>query len=753
MNRMSLVVRRSLLAVLAGALVVALALGAAVLWYMPQLPELDKVLQYQPRQPLQVYTRDGVEIAQFGAERRQFTPIAQIPRRMQDALLAVEDARFREHRGIDPIGVARAIVANLSGGMPQGASTITQQVARTFFLSSRRTAERKLKEALLALRIEQQLSKDQILELYMNQIYLGQRSYGFAAAAQTYFGKPLAELSTAEMAMLAGLPQNPAFANPVSNPERARNRQLVVLARMRATGAIDEAEYQAARAEKLVIRSPLQVALHAEHVAEMARQTVVERLGTEVYNTGVRVYTSLLAPDQKAARDAVRRAVLAYDQRQAWRGPEDLETLPDGVTDLNQAAAQLLKDHRDDEDLRVALVTRVEPGRVDVVLATGEPVQLGGDALRWAQRGLQPNAPAALAVQRGSVIRVLRRPDGRWTISQWPEVQAAFVSLEPATGRVRSLVGGFDFASRPFNHATQAWRQPGSSFKPMLYSAALEHGVMPSTLVDDTPLTLPGDERNRSWQPQNSDNRFDGPLALREGLAKSKNLVSIRVLQQIGVPTAREWLGRFGLDADRQPDNLTLALGTGSTTPLQLAAAYGVIANGGYRVAPRLIERIEDAQGNVLWEAEEAMPPGELERVIPARNAFVVRSMLQTVTSRGTAAAVQQRLKRPDLYGKTGTTNEAVDAWFAGFQPTVTAVAWMGYDDPRSLGERESGGGLALPIWVDALGPVLRDVPVSRDVAPDGVEWIDGDWRYTEFAGGGQVEHIGGDSVETAVVR
>ena len=729
-------VRRLLLAFAALVLLAAIALTGTVLWLRPQLPELDKVTDYQPRQPLQVYTRDGVEIAQFGTERRLFTPIWQIPRRMQDALLAVEDARFREHAGIDPIGVARAALATLSGGMPQGASTITQQVARTFFLSSRRTAERKLKEALLALRIEEQLTKDQILELYMNQIYLGQRSYGFAAAAQTYFGKTLADLTVAETAMLAGLPQNPAFANPVTNPERARRRQLLVLRRMLTMRVIDDAEYAAALTEKLNLRSPLQVSLHAEHVAEMARLAVVERLGEGAYSQGIRVYTSLLSKDQRAARDAVRRGVLAFEQRQRWRGPEDQETLPDDVRDVTQAATQLLKDHRDDEDLRVGLVTQSSPQSTDVVLANGETVQLGSEQMRWGV-----TKPAAVTLKRGDVIRVARRTDGRWSIGQWPEVQSAFVSLEPATGRIRALVGGFDFSAQPFNHATQAWRQPGSSVKPFLYSAALEHGVMPATIVDDEPLPEPSNAApgSKPWQPQNSDGKFDGPMTLREALARSKNLVSIRVLQQVGVQPARDWLTRFGLDADKQPSNLTLALGSGSTTPLQLASAYGVLANGGYRVAPRLIERIEDAQGKILYEAEEPMPPGELERVIPARNAFVTRSLLQSVTSHGTAALAQLRLKRPDIYGKTGTTNEAVDAWFAGFQPSVAAVAWMGYDEPKSLGQRESGGGLALPIWIDALQPVLRDILVSPEVAPDGVQQVDGDWRYDEWADGGYV--------------
>lgn len=764
------------------ALLAVLAIAGAAAWYYPQLPALDKVTAYQPRQPLQVLTRDGVAIAQFGAERRQFTPIAAIPTRLQDALLAVEDSRFRTHRGIDWRGVARAVVANLTGGMPQGASTITQQVARTFFLSSRRTVERKVKEALLAMKIEEQLSKDEILELYMNQIYLGHRAYGFAAAAQVYFGKPLAELSVAECAMLAGLPQNPAFANPITNLARATQRQRVVLARMHDTGVIDEATLAAARAEKLVIRSPLVVDVHAEHVAEMARQLVVERFGEAAYSEGLKVQTTLVAGEQQAAWRSLRAALLAHDRRQAWRGPEDLETLPDDEAAAELVAGQALKEHRDDEMLRVGIVMAVSAQEVQVRLASGELVSLRGEGLRWARPALAATAPRTIALVRGAIVRVQQsdKPgDTSWAISQWPQTEGALVAMDTDTGRIRALVGGFDFNRQPFNHVTQAWRQPGSAFKPLLYSAALEQGVMPATQVNDAPWTGGG-----GWDPQNSDGQFAGPLSLRRALALSKNLVSIRVLEQIGVPTARAWSGRFGLDPARQPDNLTLALGAGSVTPMQLVGAYATLANGGYRVAPRLIERVTDPQGKVLFEAPEppelADPPPPIpsaaaasaapaassasapataaepaampadpasavagQRVIPARNAFVVGSLLQEVTRSGTAARVQATLKRPDLFGKTGTTNDAVDAWFAGYQPRIAAVAWVGYDTPRSLGQRESGGGLALPVWLGYMAVALKAQPVVEPPVPPGVSERDGDWRYDEWADGGWVQRIG----------
>ena len=705
-----------------------------------ELPPIDRIVQYQPRLPLQVVTADGVEIAQFGAERRIYVPLARIPKRLQDAVLAVEDTRFREHSGIDPKGMARAVLSMMTGGMKQGASTITQQLVRTMLLTQRFTPERKAKEILLALQVEKALSKDRILEIYLNEIFLGQRAYGFAAAAQTYFGKPLERLSLAETALLAGLPQNPHYANPVVNRQRAVARQQVVLERMRVTGVITQTEWAAARAEKLDIRSPLEVAVPAGHVAEMARRAVVERFGTEAYTQGLRVVTSLRAAEQRTAREAVRRAVLEHDRRTPWRGPEDVEDLPagDGPA-LEQAAAQALKAHRDDEQLRVAIVLQATPREVRVQLATGERLTLTGEALRRVAPGLVPKAPAALALRRGAIVRVMRVPTASapWALVQWPEAQAAFVALDPTTGRIRALVGGFDFARQPFNHATQAWRQPGSSFKPLLYSAALEQGVMPATVVDDLPFTAAN-----GWSPQNSDGRFDGPMTVRQALAKSKNLVSVRVAQQVGAGPVREWAGRLGLDPARQPDNLTLALGTGSVTPLQMARAYATFANGGWRVDPVLVERITDAQGRVLFEAPPAAPLAEEARVLPARNVFVTTSLLQDVTRVGTAARAQATLARGDLYGKTGTTDDAVDAWFAGFHPSVAAVAWVGYSEPRSLGERESGGGLALPIWIDYMATALKGVPEAPLDPPAGVLKIDQDWVYEEWALGGWLERL-----------
>ena len=721
------------------------------------VPDLDRAIHYRPKLPLQVMTADGVEIATFGAERRQFVPIERIPKLMQDAVIAVEDARFREHNGIDPKGMARAAVALVTGGMRQGASTITQQVARVFFLEQKFTPERKSQEILIALELEKKLSKDKILELYMNEIFLGQRAYGFAAASQTYFGKPLDKLTVAETAMLAGLPQNPHFANPITNLERAIKRQRIVLERMRVTGVITDAQQTKARADKLVFKAPGQGVLHAGHVAEMARLAVVERFGDKAYTSGIRVTTSLRAADQRAAWTAVRRGVLAHDRKGAWRGVEDTEALPPGDgAELEAAAARALKNHRDDETLRVAIVLAATAKEVRVQLASGERLTLGGDSLRWAQAALAPKAKAPLAMKRGAIVRVTqdtapstaKGPPGKsWSIAQWPQAEAAFVAVEPGSGRVRALVGAFSFDRQPFNHVTQAYRQPGSAIKPLLYSAALEHGVMPGSVIDDAPYTAAN-----GWSPANSDGQFLGPLTLRDALAKSRNAVSVRVVQHSGVAASREWLQRFGLDAARQPDNLTLALGTGSVTPMQMAQAYGVIANGGWLLPPVVIERITDAQGKVLFDAPDAAAKGEETRVVPARNAYLTASLLGEVTKSGTAARASQQLKRSDLFGKTGTTNDAVDAWFAGFQPSLVAVAWMGYGEPRSLGQGETGGGLALPIWIDFMATALKGVPLATLTAPAGLMKSGDDWLYDEWAVQGHVQHIAADgSVQRAM--
>lgn len=736
--------RRALWALLALSLAGALALGATVLVLLPQLPDTSSLANYKPKQPLRVYTADGVEIGGFGHEKREYLRIEQFPKLMRDSLLAVEDSRFYEHPGIDVIGVLRAIVANATGGRTQGASTITQQVARTFFLTRERTLSRKLKEALLSLRIEQQLSKDQILELYMNQIYLGARTYGFAEAARTYFGKPIQELSVAECAMLAGLPQNPAYANPIKSPKRAKDRQLVVLARMRAEGVIDDIVYAAAKGEKLDVRNPGEADVHGEYVAEMARAQVYAQYGESTYTSGMKVVTTLRAADQQAGWKAVRKTLIDRELRLAWRGPEAQEDLPADLSDQDPAVAQLLADHDDDETLRVGIVTQASPKRVTVVLASGDVVVVSGRGLRQAQSGLSAKARTHQRVTRGSVVRLIQLGQD-WVITQWPQAEGALVAMDPHDGRIRALVGGFDFQRNQFNHVTQGWRQPGSTYKPFLYSAALENGVMPETLINDAPLSDVG-----NWTPSNADGSAEGPMPLHTALAKSKNLVSIRLVQLMGPEAARQWTGHFGFDVAKQPANLTLALGSGSTTVMQMAGAYAVIANGGLSVNPVLIQRIQDGQGKVVFEAK-LTPADESQRVIPARNAFVTSTLLNEVTRSGTAAKAQAQLRRPDLYGKTGTTNDVVDAWFAGFQPNLVAVVWFGYDTPRSLGTQASGGSLALPAWIQFMGTALRGEPVRTLSPPEGVVSLPTGWRYSEWAEGGFLAELGLD--ETPIDR
>jgi penicillin-binding protein 1A len=727
-----------------------LALIAAIVVVSAQLPELDEITHYQPRQPLEIMTRDGVELAQFGPERRRFMPLAEFPKVLQDALISTEDADFRSHNGVSLKGIARAFFSNLVHRRREGASTITQQVARGFFLSRKQTYSRKFAEVLLALKIERALSKDQILELYMNQIYLGQHAYGFEAASLTYFGKPSKQLTIAEAAMLAGLPKNPGGADPTEHFEKARTRQMVVLLRMHETGAISDAEYAAAKAQPLKITGHWTPPVNAEYLAEMVRQAVVQRFGEAAYSQGLKVTTSLIAADQDAAQAAVRRGVIDFDRRQAYRGPEDNEDLPADDADIDAAAAAALHDHADDDDLRVAVVTHAGPKEIVAILASGETLHLTGDALRGVQSALKPKAAPDLAIERGAIIRVIRTAGdpstkSEWRVTQWPDVEGALVSLDSSTGQVRALVGGFDFSHSQFNHVTSAWRQPGSSFKPFIYSAALEHGIQPATEIMDAPISIDDSlTGGRHWDPKDDDEPLNGPISLRAALAKSKNLVSIRVVQNLGIATVRDWASRFGFAPEKHPDNLTIALGAGSVTPMQMARAYSTFANGGYAVTPRFIEKITDAKGKVLFQAPPLpAAPAEDQRVIPARNAFVLSSLLNEVARTGTAAKAQATLKRPDIYGKTGTTNDAVDTWFAGFQPRLTTVVWMGRDDNSSLGAREFGATLALPIWIDYMRVAIKAEPVVNPATPDGVQAVQGDWLYDEFVGGGYIAQLG----------
>lgn len=724
------------------ALAAALVAGYLLLFIAPKLPALDVITDYRPKIPLRVYTADQALIGEFGEEHRDFVPIKEIPDMMKKALLAIEDSRFYDHGGIDYIRMLGAARSNLSGGFRQGGSTITMQVARNFFLTRDKVVSRKLNEVMLAYKIEAALSKDQILELYMNQIYLGQRSFGFSSAARTYFGKTLDQLSIAEMAMLAGLPQNPARHNPAVNPKRARLRQQTVLKRLRELDYITPAQYAQAQNEPLRVKARGQAFdTHAEYVAELARQAVYAEFKEETYTRGIRVTTTILKADQDAAYESLRRNVLAYDQRHGYRGPETFIELPADPDEREDAIDEALQKRPASDRLIAAVVTDASAHAVRAETASGESIVIDGDGLRFAAPALASGAKAGLKLRPGAVIRVTQDQQRGWAISQLPQVAAAFVSIDAASGAYHALVGGFDFNLQQFNHVTQAWRQPGSSMKPFIYSAALEKGLSPGTLINDAPLDLGGGADG--WSPQNDDGVYDGPITMRVALAQSKNVASVRILRAISVPYARSHLEKFGFDPARQPSNLTLTLGTGAVTPLQLAGAYATFANGGYRVQPYLIARITDARGAVLSETRP--PAQEGARVLDARNAFMIDSMLRDVTHSGTGAAAGRQLGRDDIAGKTGTTSDAVDGWFAGYGGGIVGVAWMGYDDPKSLGGREFGATLALPIWIDYMRTALaRRAPLERP-QPPGLAHVDGDWMYEEFGDSGAVRTLGLD--------
>ncbi len=741
--------RGSVMMVLLG-LATAFAIGISALvgislaLIYPNLPSLDVLTDYRPKVPLRVFTEDGALIGEFGEERRNPVRIKDVPTVMKQAILAAEDDRFYQHGGIDIMGIFRAAISNLtSGGKKQGASTITQQVARNFFLSSEKTWTRKLYEVLLSFKIEANLSKDQILELYINQIYLGQRAYGFASAAQIYFGKPLRDITAAEAAMLAGLPKAPSAYNPVVNPKRAYARQHYILGRMNSLGFITDKEYDTALKETLAVKaSASEFSVHAEYVAEAARVMAAEQFKDDVYTRGINVYTTLLKGDQQAAYQAVRRGILAFEKRQAYRGPEGFVELEGNTAEVDALIDDALIEHPDADELLSAVVLEATPKSLKISRSKNEVVTMTGDSIRMALPWLAADAPANRKLKRGAIVRVMKTGGDKFEIIQMPEVESAFVSVSSADGAIRSMVGGFDFGKNKFNHVTQAWRQPGSSFKPFIYSAALEKGFSPSTVVNDAPIHFDSGAGGQAWDPKNYDGKYEGPMRLRQGLAKSKNMISIRVLQSIGPKYAQEWATRFGFEADKHPAYLTLALGAGSVTPLQMAGAYAVFANGGYRVAPYLISKITDNDGKVLAEAKPLQAGNEEVRAIDERNAFMMDSLLKEVVKSGTAARAMS-LKRTDLAGKTGTTNDSHDAWFAGYHPALVGIAWVGYDQPRKLGDRETGGGLALPMWIDYMAYALKRLPETPRSVPDGIAVVNDDYYFVEFQPGSNINSLG----------
>ncbi|MCG5076427.1 penicillin-binding protein 1A [Paraburkholderia tagetis] len=724
----------------------ALVLGYALIVATPNLPSLDALTDYRPKVPLRIYTRDHVLIGEFGEERRDIVHIQDVPDNLKKAILAIEDARFYEHGGVDLTGIARAgFVALTNGHASQGASTITMQVARNFFLSSEKTYTRKIYEMLLAYKIESKLSKDQILEVYMNQIYLGQRAYGFASAARVYFGKDLKDLTLAECAMLAGLPKAPSAYNPVVNPKRAKVRQEYILERMLELHYITQQQYDDAAQQPLVVKGAgKEFSVHAEYVAEMVRQMMYAQYHEEAYTRGLSVVTTIDSADQDAAYRVLRKGLLDYERRRGYRGPEAFIDLPADAEDREQAIDDALLEHPDNGELVAAVVTSASPRQVQATFMDGNTATITGDGLRFAQYNLSARAQPSQRIRPGAIIRLARNNAGEWSITQLPQIEGAFVSIVPQDGAIRALVGGFDFNKNKFNHVTQAWRQPGSSFKPFIYSASLDKGLGPATIINDAPLFFSAAETGgQAWEPKNYGGGFDGPMTMRTALMKSKNLVSIRILNHIGTKYAQQYITHFGFDADRHPAYLPMALGAGLVTPLQMAGGYAVFANGGYRVNPYLIAEVTDQRGMVVAQAQPLVAGQNAPRAIDPRNAYIMNSLLQSVAQRGTGAK-SNVLKRTDLGGKTGTTNDSRDAWFAGYQHTLAAIAWIGYDNPRSLGDKETGGGLALPVWIEYMQKALSGVPEYKMPMPDGVVTLGDELYYADATPGrGFVSTVG----------
>jgi penicillin-binding protein 1A len=743
-----------------GALAGSLALALA--W--PNLPDLSAMIDYKPRVPLRIYTADHVLIGEFGEERRNVLRFDEIPDVMKSAILAAEDDRFYQHGGIDWLGVARAALANVVNmSKAQGASTITMQVARNFYLSSEKTYTRKFYELLLTFKIESTLSKDEILDLYMNQIYLGHRSYGFAAACRTYFGKPLGEITLAEAAMLAGIPKAPSRFNPMANMQRAKTRQGYVLGRMLSLGYITQDEYNQAMKQPIVLKSaPGTVSgeylVHADDVAELARRLLYTVYHDDIYSKGFNIYTTIDSKGQEAAYQSLREGVLDYTRRAPYPGPEETIKLPEGI-EKDPARFQEVIDgiqdkYNDSGDLLVGLVLSASPDKVVVARSADQIVEVTDkSALRVVARGLVKNAKPDVRIERGSVVYIRKNGD-TWELLNMPSVQAAFVAVRPEDGAIKAMVGGFGFEEH-FNRVTQAWRQPGSSFKPFVYASALERGLTPATQISDEPFSLTAEQTgSKPWSPKNYGNAYEPMLTMRQGLYKSKNMVSIRIMQAVGPQYVQDYVTRFGFDPDRNPAVLPLALGAGAVTPLQLAGAYSVFANGGYRVPPYLIDHVTDSNGKVIMQAKPVVAGDSTARVIDPRTAYVMDDMLRGVAREGTAARLARDLKRIDVAGKTGTTNESHDAWFAGFTPKIVGIAWMGYDQPKSLGTRETGGGAALPIWLGYMKEALKDKPqIDPGPPPDGLMKVDGDYYFSEFPPGKAVARVGLPSPEEMMLN
>ena len=740
-------------------LAIVIAILAIYIYLAPSLPGVAVLRDVELQVPLKVYSRDGKLIAVYGEQRREPLGVDEIPESMVQAFLAAEDDRFYEHLGVDYQGLARAALhVLLTGEKRQGGSTVTMQLARNFFLDNERTYRRKLKEIFLALRIEHEFNKDEILELYLNKIYLGNRAYGVGAAAEVYYGRSVHDLDLAQIAMIAGLPKAPSRFNPIVNPERAVIRRNYVLGRMHKLEFIDDDTYHRMLEEPVSasIHYP-RVEMNAPYIGEMARAQMFGEYGSEAYTKGYRVYTTINSTLQREAQLALRNGLHAYDRRHGWRGAEAHLELEYTTEDPSRIAYENLDQAILDMDLTgglmPAVVTRVEPGEIEAYLGEQQFAVLSIEQAKWAKPYLGVNSTGEAPkdfiamLAPGDVIRITREGAGEWTLSQIPDAAGAFVAIDPQNGSVLALVGGYDYLYSKFNRVTQAKRQPGSSFKPFIYSAALESGFTPASIVNDAPVVYDGSGLESDWRPKNYSGKFFGPTRLREALVKSRNMVSIRVLRSVGHRYTEEHITSFGFGPEQIPQGLSLALGSGVATPLEMARGYAVFANGGYYVEPFVIERIEDVQGEVLFRssplmvceadcldlqqqlyrsgedilAEDGAPDLGIrvaERVLSKENAYQMVSMMHDVIQSGTGRRARQ-LGRGDLAGKTGTTNEQRDAWFCGFNGDIVAIAWVGFDQHKPLGRKEVGSVTALPIWIEFMRAALRGKSENKLKRPE----------------------------------
>lgn len=770
---------RLFIVMMLGAVLGVASLIGIYFYIKPQLPDVTALRDVKLATPMRVYSRDGELIAQYGEIRRIPLRLDEIPKPMIDAVLATEDARFYEHPGIDPIGILRAAtVWAVSGQARQGASTITQQVARNFFLSNEKTLIRKIKEVFLAWRIEQNLSKDEILELYLNKIPLGYRAFGVGAAAQVYFGKEVKDLGLDEIAIIAGLPKAPSMLNPIRSPERAFARRNVVLGRMLETGKITQAQFD--EASKMPIKARYhgaEVTLHAPYLGEMVRQKMVEQFGEDAYTMGLHVYTTVSAERQRAARQALLDGVFAYDMRHGYRGPsEQLWKAGEPSWDYEQIVAHLAKQPTYDP-LMAAVVTKLDDRNATLVLKNGKEATLGWNGIKWARAFITDDRQGYAPKSARDVLKVgariwVREQGEELLLAQIPDVNAALVAMNPKNGALEALVGGFSFELSKFNRVDQARRQIGSNIKPFLYATALEHGYTLASLINDAPINQWDPSKGPMWQPKNSPAVYDGPTPLRLGLAKSKNVMSVRLMRAIGLDTYIDGLTRFGFPRDFISPHEALALGAAEFTPLEVVRGYSVLANGGFLVTPYFIDKVTDSQENTLYQANpaiacttceqqsdpqqqtvqtapatEGVAPSATAAIAPhtisAQSSFLITDTLSTAIWggngwRGTGWRAARDLKRHDISGKTGTTNESRDAWFSGYTPDIVATSWIGFDNhQRGLGRAEFGGGAAQPIWIDFMKVALKNIPEHKMPVPEGIMTVKIDSETGLLATGG----------------